>query len=126
VCNELPATVKGVDAQKPDTVPDLMMLARAGLCLLVKAWYHRPGGLSNMNGTITINGVYDPQLETILRVKERHEASVRFNPQQMQPMQQPIVRPGYPPQPTPPGNIGEGYNNVVINWDGEDGLAGIT
>jgi hypothetical protein len=33
-----------------------------------------------MNGTITFNGVYDPQLATIIRVKEQHESSIKFNP----------------------------------------------
>jgi len=77
-----------------------------------------------MHGTITLNGIYDPQLATIIHVKERHESSIKFNPQQMQPIQP--NRPGYPPQPPPPPGSGEGYDNVVIVWDGENGLVAIT
>jgi hypothetical protein len=73
-----------------------------------------------MHGTVTFNGVYDQQLETIIRVKERHESSIKFNPQQMQSIS------AYPPHTPPPGSTGDGYNNVVINWDGDDGLAAIS
>ncbi len=78
---------------------------------------------NKMNGTVTFNEVYDPQLDIIVRVKEKHEQSIQFNPQQMQP----INRNTYPPPPPPPpGSTGQGYNNVVLNWEGQDGLAAIS
>jgi hypothetical protein len=36
------------------------------------------------NGSITINGIDDRGLVTILEVKERNEGKITFNPQQMQ------------------------------------------
>jgi hypothetical protein len=76
-----------------------------------------------MNGTITFNDVYDHQLEIIIRVKEKHESSVKLNPQQMQPINR---GPGYPPPTPTPSSSGQGYNNVVVGWDGEDGLGAVT
>jgi hypothetical protein len=78
-----------------------------------------------MNGTIVFNNVYDPQLDTIIRVKERHETSLKFNPQEMQPINR-AMNPYGQQQPIPVGASGQGYNNVVIEWEGDDGLAAIS
>ena len=85
------------------------------------------------NGQITLNGIYDPQLDLIIQVKEQHEGSLVFNPQAMQNMPnfpqpspyppRPFMpgEPMQPPPPTPQGQ-GNGYNNVVLTWTNEDGL----
>jgi hypothetical protein len=52
------------------------------------------------NGSLTLNGITDAQLDTIIRVKEQHEGVIDFNPQQLQPVGggQPYFpgRPGFP------------------------------
>jgi hypothetical protein len=55
------------------------------------------------NGSLTLNGITDAQLDTIIRVKEQHECVIDFNPQQLQPIGRtpafPPGRPGFPGQP---------------------------
>jgi len=88
------------------------------------------------NGSLTLNGITDAQLDTIIRVKEQHEGVIDFNPQQLQPVgpTQPFFpgRPGFPGQPPFPGQpvpvqppqAGQGiYNNAVICWHADEGLA---
>jgi hypothetical protein len=60
-------------------------------------------------GTVTINGVSDTDLVKVLDIKIKHETSVFFNPQQLQ-----AVTQGNPPRQI--------YNNVVLNWQNEDGM----
>jgi hypothetical protein len=86
------------------------------------------------NGSLTLNGITDAQLDTIIRVKEQHEGVIDFNPQQLQPVGggQPYFpgRPGFPgqpypgqpmpPQPQPGGQ--SSYNNAVVSWHSDDGL----
>ena len=97
------------------------------------------------NGTLTLNGITDAQLDTVIRVKEQHEGVIDFNPQLLQPIGNapPFIpgRPGYPGQPMPgqpfpgqpmpgqpfPGQpqpqAGQGlYNNLVLNWHSDDAL----
>jgi hypothetical protein len=63
-------------------------------------------------GTVVINGVNDKDLVKILDIKIKHETSVFFNPQQLQAISQ-----GNPPQQV--------YNNVVLNWQNEDGMEAV-
>ena len=90
--------------------------------------------IKNMiTGQIILNGIYDPQLEIIIHVKEQHEGSLTFNPQTMQVLPNHPTPAPYPPrpfgpgQPVPPPNPvpaeqGNGYNNVTLGWSNEDGL----
>jgi hypothetical protein len=63
------------------------------------------------NGTVVLNGINDKDLVKILEVKIRHERIVQFNPQQMQ-----VVG-------TQQGT--QIYNNVVLNWQNEEGLKAV-
>jgi hypothetical protein len=95
------------------------------------------------NGSLTLNGITDAQLDTVIRVKEQHEGALDFNPQQLQPIgnTQPYFpgRPGFPgqsmpgqpfpgqpfpgqPQPQPGQSL---YNNLVLNWHSDDGLGAV-
>jgi len=83
------------------------------------------------NGSLTLNGITDAQLDTIVRVKELHEGVIEFNPQQLQPIgnvPQPFPgRPPYPGQPYPgqplPPQIGQSmYNNAVVSWRNDEGV----
>lgn len=92
-------------------------------------------------GTLTLEGVTDSQVSIILAVKERHEGVLIFEPNQMQPVSIPgqTWRPGMPPGPGMPGwNPGmqsgqvpqiqareETYNNVVLNFRDDAGLAAV-
>ena len=87
------------------------------------------------NGALTLNGITDAQLDTIIRVKEQHEGVIDFNPQQLQPIGRapafPPGRPGFPGQPFPgqpmppqPQQDAQSmYNNAVVCWHADDGLA---
>jgi hypothetical protein len=87
------------------------------------------------NGSLTLNGITDAQLDTIILVKEQHEGAIDFNPQQLQPIGSTPPRfpgrPGFPDQPflgqpippqSPPGTQSM-YNNAVLCWHADDGLA---
>ena len=50
--------------------------------------------MTNGNGSLILNGIGDAELIMILQVKEKHEASLDFTPQQMQPQQVPTNQPG--------------------------------
>lgn len=92
-------------------------------------------------GTLTLQGITDSQVSIILAVKERHEGVLFFEPNQMQPVNNPGQpwRPGMPPGPGMPGwNPGiqpgqvpqmqareEIYNNVVLNFRDDTGLAAV-
>jgi hypothetical protein len=92
-------------------------------------------------GTLTLEGVTDSQVSIILAVKERHEGVLIFEPNQMQPVNGPgqTWRPGMPPGPGMPGwNPGmqpgqisqiqareETYNNVILNFRDDAGLAAV-
>ena len=55
------------------------------------------------SGSLTLNGICDAQLDTIVRVKEQHEGAIDFNPQQLQPIgNAPQPFPGRPPFPGQP------------------------
>jgi hypothetical protein len=90
------------------------------------------------NGSLTLNGITDAQLDTIVRVKEQHEGVIDFNPQQLQPIgnvPQPFPgRPPFPGQPYPgqipgqpfppqPPQTGQSmYNNAIVSWHSDEGL----
>jgi hypothetical protein len=80
------------------------------------------------NGSITLNGITDAQLDTIIRVKEQHEGAINFNPQQLQPIgNTPPFFPGRPPipgqpMPQPPQPVQSMYNNAVVSWPSDEGL----
>ena len=85
------------------------------------------------NGNLVLNGVTDAELVKILEVKMRHEHTLNFNPQQMQPTFVPkhAAQPGQPvpvyrPGQQPPQQQQEQvYNNVILQWTNENGLEGI-
>jgi hypothetical protein len=95
-------------------------------------------------GTLTLQGVTDSQVSIILEVKERHEGVLIFEPNQMQPQNNPGQpfnsgqpwRPGMPPGPGMPGwNPGqpvpqipmreETYNNVILQFRDDAGLKAV-
>jgi hypothetical protein len=93
-----------------------------------------------LDGQLILNGIDDSQLEIIIRVKIAHEGALQFHPQQMQESGgQPFFPPGAPRPPFPPGmqppfgvpqpppqpNAGSTYNNVMLFWHGDEGLAAI-
>jgi hypothetical protein len=80
-----------------------------------------------LSGNITINGVDDKQLRTLITVKIEHEGSLIFNPQQLQPIpqQNQPPRPGYPQQPQPQQPREQTYNNAMVSWNGEAGLKAV-
>lgn len=57
-----------------------------------------------ITGSVTINGINNEQLRTVLSVKIKNEASLTFNPQQLQPI---------PKQHNQPEQL---YNNMVLTW----------
>jgi hypothetical protein len=69
------------------------------------------------HGNITLNGVLDSELIVILKVKEKNESNLTFSPQQMQPVME-VVQPGNHQKQV-------GYNNVILNWQNEDGLEAV-
>ncbi len=77
-----------------------------------------------LSGSVTINGINDKQLRTLLTVKIEHEGSLIFNPSQLQPCQHgvPQLRPGQPAQPV---NQEQLYNNAVLAWNSEAGLKAV-
>ena len=81
------------------------------------------------SGSLTLNGICDAQLDTIVRVKEQHEGAIDFNPQQLQPIgnaPQPFPgRPPFPGQPLPPQPPQAGQsinNNAVVSWHSDEGI----
>ena len=77
------------------------------------------GTLTVFNGNITINGINDKQLRTLLTVKIAHEGSLVFSPNQLQPVS---AQQQYPGQPQPTSNQPQTYNNAVVLWHSEAGL----
>jgi hypothetical protein len=83
-------------------------------------------------GNLVLNGITDAELVKILEVKMRHEHSLNFNPQQMQPVfmprppqpgqPMPVYRPGQQP---PPQQQAQAYNSVILQWSNEDGLEAV-
>jgi hypothetical protein len=69
------------------------------------------------NGSITLNGIRDSELIVILKVKEKNESNLTFNPQQMQPAVE-VVQPNNQQKQV-------GYNNVILHWQNEDGLKAV-
>ncbi len=68
-----------------------------------------------ISGQLTLNGITDAHLITILEIKERHREMV-FNPAilQMVPRQMPQQQ-----------ALPQTYNNVVLSWTTENGLEGV-
>jgi hypothetical protein len=71
--------------------------------------------MQSPNGSVTVNGINDRELVRILEIKVRHEQSLTFNPQQLQPI---AGQQGQPIQP-------QHYNNAIFTWKNEDGLEGL-
>jgi hypothetical protein len=69
------------------------------------------------NGSITLNGIRDSELIVILKVKEKSESNLTFNPQQIQPVME-AVQPNNQQKQV-------GYNNVIVHWQNEDGLKAV-
>jgi hypothetical protein len=65
------------------------------------------------NGSVTLNGLTDKQLVTVLEAKIHHEGKLFFNPQTVQ--QAAAV-----PAPNPQGRTVN--NNVIVTWHNEDGF----
>jgi hypothetical protein len=65
-----------------------------------------------VTGTLTLNGIDDAKLVTILQVKEQFPMLL-FAPQAMQPI------------PPPGPQAKQVYNNAQISWSQGDGLAAI-
>ena len=63
------------------------------------------------NGSITMNGLSDKQLVTVLEAKIRHEGKLFFNPQHIQQVQFNPVRTGV-----------LANNNVIVSWNDEAGF----
>jgi len=61
------------------------------------------------NGTMTLQGVTDPELVKILEIKIKHESTFFFNPAGIQPTNTPQNKPG-------------AYNNVNFSWNAQEGL----
>jgi hypothetical protein len=66
-------------------------------------------------GSLTINGITDAELVTILQVKAKFP-SMSFNPHSLQPLMQAAPNNNQQKQ--------TGYNNAVISWVNHDGLSG--
>jgi hypothetical protein len=67
------------------------------------------------SGKLTLNGIDDKELVKILEVKMRHEGTLQFPANEMQPGQ--IQRQGGGPTP--------GYNNVNLSFNNEQGLEAV-
>jgi hypothetical protein len=52
--------------------------------------------MPNFTGSITSNGITDDDLVKVLEIKIKHEKSLTFSPQQLQPLTE--QRPGQNPQ----------------------------
>jgi hypothetical protein len=63
------------------------------------------------SGSITFNGMTDRDLIEVLKVKEKHEGALEFNPQQAHLMRQ----------------LGSAtlYNNVILTWQQAEGAKAI-
>jgi len=68
------------------------------------------------NGSITLNGMTDADLVMILQIKEKHESTLDFSPQQLQATQTTANQPS-------PGK--KFYNNVILIWKNNDGLKAV-
>jgi hypothetical protein len=66
------------------------------------------------NGSVTLNGLTDKQLVTVLEAKIRHEGAIHFNPQQIQQAQF---------NPPKPGMLAN--NNVIVGWSNEAGFKAV-
>lgn len=77
--------------------------------------------MANFTGTITINGIGDQDLREILGIKLKHEKSLNFNPQQLQPVVEQRPRPQPQPQATQP----QRYDNAVFTWQTDEGLEAV-
>jgi hypothetical protein len=80
--------------------------------------------MANFNGSIVINGIDDRELVKILEIKIKHEKSLNFNPQQLQPVPAQPPRPYPQPQPQPVIQPQQ-YNNAVFTWQTDEGLEAV-
>jgi len=78
----------------------------------------------NPTGNVVVNGITDEELVKILEIKIKHEKSLTFNPQQLQPVPFSAGGPPRPGQPQQPAHLAY-YNNATFGWNGEDGLEAV-
>jgi hypothetical protein len=69
--------------------------------------------MQNITGSMTLNGITDPELVKILEIKIKHEKFFSFSPQAMQ------------PQSTGGQNPEQFYNNVQFGWNNRTGLEAV-
>lgn len=81
---------------------------------------HEINKMANLNGTLIINGIGDEELVKILEIKVKHEKSLAFNPQQLQPVME-----HRQPQPQPQAVHPQIYNNAVFTWQTDEGLEAV-
>lgn len=66
-----------------------------------------------ITGSVTINGVNDEQLRSVLSIKIKNEAHLTFNPQQLQPL------------PKQPNQAEQFYNNMILAWRDQAGAKAV-
>lgn len=66
-----------------------------------------------ISGSVTINGVSDKQLRTVLDIKIKNEDVLNFNPQVLQPVAK------------QPGQTEQRYNNMFLSWTNQKGLKAV-
>jgi hypothetical protein len=71
----------------------------------------------NPTGNVLVNGITDEELVKILEIKIKHERSLTFTPQQLQP----VAASTQPNQPQHPSY----YNNANFGWQGQEGLEAV-
>jgi len=78
--------------------------------------------MTNVTGSITLNGVTDAEMARIWETKAKHGNKFNFVPG-FQPVPPQPQRPGYPPQPQQHHPEVVTYNNVTFVWNDAEGLA---
>lgn len=66
-----------------------------------------------ITGSVTINGVNDEQLRTVLAIKIKNEDVLTFNPQHLQPAQKQS------------NQQEQRYNNMILQWKDHKGVKAI-
>jgi hypothetical protein len=77
--------------------------------------------MTNLSGSMTINGIGDVELRGIWGIKIKREKSLVFNPQQLQP-----VADQRNSQARATGAMQtQHYNNALFAWQADDGLEAV-
>ena len=66
------------------------------------------------NGSVALSGMTDEGLVIVIEAKRKHEGKITFNPQQIQPIQNPA-----------PNRATGQYNNVIVGWNTPEGFKGV-